>query len=157
MIEVPLSQGKFAFIDEESAWILEKHRFWHACRYKKKFYAEATFWKDGKSQAVKMHRLVTNCPDGLVVDHINGDTLDNRLENLRVCTQGQNVMNQSVRIDNKSGYRGVHFDSPTRKWRARIWVNKKCFHLGLFDSPLDAHAAYCAASSDMHGEFGRTK
>jgi hypothetical protein len=90
-----------------------------------------------------------------VVDHINGSTADNRWENLRACTQGENVRNQCRARDNSSGFKGVSYCRG--KWQAQIMAGGKQHYLGLFDSPEIAHAAYVAASGRLHGNFARAQ
>lgn len=89
------------------------------------------------------------------VDHINGNPSDNRICNLRAATHQQNIANGKRRINNTSGKKGVHkhFDG---RWRARITVDYKTIHLGLFDSVDDAHAAYMHAAKQHYGEFARS-
>lgn len=87
------------------------------------------------------------------IDHINGDGEDNRLCNLRACTQADNQHNQAVRKTNKSGYKGVCWSDRLGRWRATIFINGKQKHLGLFDCPEEAHKAYCAAADELHGDF----
>lgn len=105
---------------------------------------------------VTLHRfIVRHVPDGMVVDHINGNPLDNRRANLRVCTRAQNSQNVKRRSSNKSGYKGVSWDSERGKWVAKIAVENKDHFLGRFDSKEAAAMAYAAASLNMHGPFGR--
>jgi hypothetical protein len=111
--------------------------------------------KDGKTETVLLHRFITNCPFGKQVDHVSGDTLDNRRENLRFCTHAENTRNAQKRKDNKSGFKGVSWQGQKKKWRACISVNSKNKHLGLFTTAEAAHEAYVVASQKYHGEFGR--
>jgi hypothetical protein len=130
------------------------HR-WHKCSTKRGPYFEhKTPLPDCKS--VFLHRFIVSCPVGMQVDHINGDTLDNRRSNLRICTITENNRNCHKYKNNTSGYKGVHWDKEKRKWRAAIKVNKKIISLGRFDDPEKAYEAYVAASKKYHGEFGRT-
>lgn len=108
--------------------------------------------KEGK--AIYMHKLVNNTPDGFQTDHANGDRLDNRRENLRSCTISQNRMNSRIMSKyNTSGYRGVYWHKQHGKWNARIQVNKKGIHLGLFTDKIEAAKAYDIAAVEHHGEF----
>ncbi len=100
-------------------------------------------------------RLITGALPGMIVDHINGDTLDNRRANLRVCTMAQNVRNRKKPRTNTSGYKGVHWMPRHKKWMAKITCAGKHIFLGLFDDPAEAHAAYCAAAKKYHGDFAR--
>jgi hypothetical protein len=94
-------------------------------------------------------------PGNLLIDHVNGDFHDNRVDNLRLATSRQNQCNQKVRIDNTSGLKGVAWDKNRRKWTAAIHVNKKRIALGRYDSKEKAYAAYCEAARKLHGEFAR--
>jgi hypothetical protein len=103
---------------------------------------------------LKLHRLIMDAPSGMQVDHINGNGLDNRRENLRLCTQAENRWNRTKQINNKTGYKGV--DINQGKYRAQIQVNKKHMHLGLFDTAEDAARAYDAAARQYFGQFAVT-
>lgn len=89
------------------------------------------------------------------VDHINGHGLDNRRENLRLATAAQNQRNRGKQVNNTSGYKGVTWYKPSRKWRAQIMVKKKSISLGYFDNPEDAYKAYCEAADMYFGEFAK--
>ena len=95
-------------------------------------------------------------PGNLFVDHIDGNGLDNRLSNLRLCTASENLRNTAICKANTSGYKGVSYHGSLSKWCSYITVNKKRIHLGVFDTPVLAHAAYCKAALELHGEFART-
>jgi len=114
-------------------------------------------------QVVLMHRLLTNAPEGVQVDHIDGDGLNNRRENLRLCTRSQNTINRRPNrtIAGKlplSDYKGVvqQRESPKRPWIARIRCNGKRFTLGGYKTEVDAAMAYDAAARYLHGEFANT-
>jgi len=114
----------------------------------KKFYAF-----DG-SHRLSIHRVVMNAPKGFDVDHINGDPLDNRKENLRICTRSQNCQNKSVRADSKSGFKGV--DQRATRFRAYIGdPNRKNRHinLGYYTTAEEAARAYDKKATELHGEF----
>lgn len=114
-------------------------------------YVSTNVIKDGKKTTLKLHRFLTNCPDGLVVDHINGNTLDNTSYNLRVCTQSENGQNRKdLNVNNTSGLRGVTFSAKHDKWAASVMVNRKRIHLGLFD---DKQMAGQAVEDAMRTHF----
>lgn len=110
--------------------------------------------EDGHRGTTLMHRVILGVPQGIEIDHINTDKLDNRRSNLRECDRSNNNCNVGIRKDNTSGYKGA--DLSFGKWRARIRLHGVQYHLGTFSTPEEAHAAYCEASKRLHGEFGRT-
>jgi hypothetical protein len=118
----------------------------------KKFYVVGSFKKsDGKYTSIKLHRVITYCPVGLVVDHINHDTLDNRRSvNLRVVTNAQNKQNPGMQRNNTSGVRGV--SRHRNKWEARFYVDGKRFWVGSFLTLEEAEAALKKARS-IHMPF----
>lgn len=94
-------------------------------------------------QPSHLHRIITNAPKGSIIDHINGDPLDNRRENLRVVTCVENGQNRTrPQKNNKSGYRGVHWVARHGKWRAAAKLRGKTYFIGLFATKeLAAEAA----------------
>ena len=150
---VALSNGLYAFVDVCDIPKVEGHR-WYALRSRKTFYAKASVKSEhGKVGTIYMHRLISDAQRGMEVDHINMDGLDNRRENLRICTPSQNRCNIGLTKANTSGVKGV--DRHKGKWRARIQVKGKKIELGSFDSIEDAASAYMAAAGEVHGEFSR--
>jgi len=89
------------------------------------------------------------------IDHINGDTLDNRLSNLREATHQQNLFNRGANKNNTTGYKGVRKTRSGQKYWAEIKIDRKSKYLGVFDSAELAHQAYCAAAAHLHGEFAK--
>ena len=104
---------------------------------------------------ILLHRFIINAKLGEEVDHINGDTLDNRKANLRICSHAQNQRNMKKKNTNTSGFKGVSLDKQKTRWRARITINGKEKTLGAYATPLEAYSAYCIAAKDIHGEFAR--
>lgn len=102
---------------------------------------------------VKLHRLISNAPEGMLVDHINHNTLDNREENLRVCTNQENMFNQKIKPNSVSGYKGVIWDKKRNMWRAQIKVNGKQDNLGLFCDINKAISVRKEAEIKHFGEF----
>lgn len=108
-----------------------------------------------KQKQIRLHRLVTNAPDnGLVVDHINGDKLDNRKENLRITTQKNNSRNLALSKNNRTGVTGVS-KTPNGKYRARIMVDRKEIRLGTFETLKEAAVARKNGEIKYFGEFSR--
>ncbi len=103
-----------------------------ACRNRHALYYFQKRLSDQK--LIELHRFITNCPKGMVVDHINGNTIDNRKENLRICTNASNIRKGKIRIQNTSGCSGVRKlpECRVETWEARIRVNYKIIILGRF-------------------------
>lgn len=114
---------------------------------------------NGKPAVESLHRLIMSPPDGKVVDHINGDPLDNRRENLRVCFQSNNAKNRDKHGNNKSGVKGVSvvvLAKLRRKvYRAAIRVDGVKYSLGTYGTVDEARDAYNRASVLLHGQYGR--
>lgn len=89
------------------------------------------------------------------IDHINGTRSDNRWNNLREATRGQNLANKRMDSRNTSGFKGVSWSRKCKKWQAHIKVNRKSQFLGFFESKEMAHMAYCEAAAKNFGEFAR--
>ena len=148
-MRISLTQGKYALVDDEDYRWLNLFR-WHAQRTPKgDYYAFTTI--DGK--AMQMSRLLMDTPDGMICDHSNHATLDNRRDNLRNCTNAENVRNQRPRNNTSSKYKGVTWYDRDRKWLAQIMINNKQKHLGYFDNEVYAARVYNAAAQRLHGEF----
>lgn len=104
---------------------------------------------------VSLHRLISNAPNNLQVDHINGNTLDNRKCNLRFCSNQQNSFNRPKNRVSTSNYKGVSWFKRDNKWRARIAYNGRQIHLGYFNNEKEAAIMYNLAAKQMFGEFAR--
>lgn len=106
----------------------------------------------------KNHRLIYLYHHGKmpkVIDHINGNTLDNRIENLREASTSQNACNRKINVNNTSGIKGVCWSKASRKWRVRICKDGKRITIGYFERLLDAEFAANTARLNFHGEFAR--
>lgn len=106
-----------------------------------------------KTSKIKMHRLITGCIEGMVVDHINHNKTDNRKTNLRICTQQKNNMNRSIVSQNTSGVTGVFWNKNNDKWGANIGLNGKTIYLGIYDNFEDAVEARMKAEKKYFGEY----
>lgn len=147
---ISLTRGHFAVVDDEDFNNLMRFR-WHANCFSGKWYA----FRKHNYQKISMHRQIMSAPKGMDVDHINGNTLDNRKSNLRNCTHSQNMANRGVTKQNKSGFKGVSFHKQHQKWHAKITVMRKKIHIGYFETPEDAASAYDAKAKEFFGEFAR--
>ena len=108
---------------------------------------------------VRAHRaafaLMTGEWPEMQVDHINGNKLDNRWENLRICENWQNSANKGIIRSNTSGIKGVWWNRSNQRWHAGIYVKNTSVHLGYFDRIDDAADAYRKAAEKHHGEFAK--
>jgi hypothetical protein len=151
---IPLTQGKYAIVDPEDYEPLNKHK-WHAISSENTFYVRRSV-KTGKYQKViRMHREVLKVPDGIFVDHINHNGLDERKANLRPATRAENNYNR--RRLKKPGatlrFKGVSWHKYSKKWVARIGFNGKRITIGYFHNEVAAAKAYDAAAIKYHKDF----
>ncbi len=155
---VILTKGYVATIDAADVALVDGWN-WHASVRLDTVYAGRSTRiggrPNGKSKAIYLHRFLMDAPDGLEVDHISGDGLDNRRDNLRLATHTQNAQNQRRRRDNTVGFKGVWRCVSGLKWRAMIQEGGTRKHLGYFTTPEAAHAAYTEAANRLWGEFAR--
>lgn len=149
MLEVQLTKGRTSIIDAEDGLYLLRHKW----RVSNNGYAIRSLRFHGKRFTTYMHRLITGAKDGVDVDHIDGDKLNNLKSNLRFCTRAQNIQHVGKRSNNTSGSKGVNFDKQKSLWRARITVNKRTFWLGYFRTVAAARKAYDSACLVHHGSF----
>jgi hypothetical protein len=148
MKEISLTRGKVALVDDEDFDYLNQFNWYctinnYACR---------SIRKSGR-RIVRMHRVITNPPDGFEVDHINMNKLDNRRENLRICNRSQNQSNRLAQKNSTTGYKGVYKNR--NKWTSQIQNHKTLIHLGTFDNIDDARKAYINKAKKLFGEFAR--
>jgi hypothetical protein len=146
-VRVPLTLGKFALIDDADAPLLAGHR-WTAHINRGVWYARSRLG----GPTVLLHRLVLNAPSGVIVDHRNGDGLDNRRSNLRLATNAQNCRNLARRSNNTSGVPGVARNANGR-WQAYLTINRRRVYLGAFVNIEDAKLARQAGERLYYGEF----
>lgn len=150
---IELTQGKFAQVDDEDFERLNQYNWYFNCGYAMRHLYDPITQKTTK---MRMHREIMKAPKGIDVDHINGNRLDNRRENLRLDPDRKNTQNQGLSKNSTSGYKGVSWSKASSCWVARIKVKNKKIHLGLFDTLTDAAKAYDKAALELHGEFSKT-
>ncbi len=149
-MKIPLINGGLSLVDEEDYEFLSQFTW----RRNQNGYAFRTSHKP-YTLSRQMHRIVAQTPVGMATDHINGDRLDNRRSNLRVCTMSQNARNTNPLSTNKHGLRGVCWCKQTGRWKAYVTYMGKQVWLGRFDELADALKARETAASQIGGEFHR--
>jgi len=160
MVEVLLTQGKVALIDDEDAPRVLAHK-WTLLTINRKskvtYYARRSVMNGDKSRSAKtrsvlLHRFILDAPDGVQVDHKNLDGLDNRRANLRLATNAQNHCNVPSR-PSRIGFRGVEMLRHGNGYGARIKVNSELIRIGPFKTAEEAARAYDLMAKHYHGEF----
>lgn len=136
-MEIMLSKGLYATVDAEDYNRIVNHK-WCANKIGRTHYAKRAYQIDGKQKTEYMHRVIMGNPPGMEIDHINGNGLDNRKENLRVCTHKQNLSNLKPREHASSKHPGVSMNRLTGKYEAYVNMGGKKKHLGLFQNEHDA-------------------
>ncbi len=129
---------------------------WFAQKGKNCFYAvrRARGPKGSKLATIYMHRELIDVGDGLLIDHVNQDSMDNRRANLRGATRAQNIRNRKkFSTSSVSKYKGIYRYKDKKRWIARIMFERKRIHLGIFRNEIDAAKAYDRAAIKYHGEF----
>ena len=150
MKKIQLTQNKFTIVDDEDYEHLNQFN-WHIKKGRNTYYAVRTNFKLNKK--IPMHRIIMNPSDNMQIDHINGNGLDNRKENLRVCNRYQNGGNSRLSKSNISGIKGVSWNKKNKKWVAQICINSKQGNLGSFINKFEAKEAYEKAAKEYHKEF----
>lgn len=158
LIEIPVTPGMRALVDAKDAPSVAGFK-WYASRKRHTTYAQRTraAGEPPGPKTISMHRQILCPPSGVHVDHVNGDGLDNRRENLRPATPSQNGANNMNYPIGPSGYRGVRRAYTGRRkpggWRAAAKVDGRTVHIGSFANPEDAARAYDAFVLAHHGQF----
>ncbi len=155
---IPLTNGKFALVDAVKFDLLNQH-VWAAAPQRSSLGASSHCWyatrverQDGRSRTIYMHRYVINAPRGYLVDHVNGNGLDNRAQNLRIANPSQNSSN--ARRVNKTGFRGVS-KLTDGAFISRVVKDGKQYWTGRFKTAEDAARAYDKLARKLLGQFCR--
>ncbi len=154
MIKIPLSQNKFALIDDEDLGVVSLFK-WCVRKRDNILYAHTWINLNGKDTSLKMHRLIMNAKPDKDLDHKDGDGLNNQKHNLRFCTVAQNAMNKFGNKNSSSQYKGVSWSKRNKNWVASIQTNHKSIYLGSFKSEIEAAQAYDTKAIELFGEFAK--
>ena len=157
MKEIKLTRGYVARVDDDDYERLGGFNWMAAIRGRRVYAARSRPWKKGMTRGLLyMHREIMNPPQGLFVDHANGDGLDNRRSNLRVCTCQQNTRNRNgAQKNSKTGVRGVSYCKMTKRWKAQIGIpGIRTKYLGAYETIAEAAEVYWRANKQFFGEYG---
>lgn len=159
MAEIPLTRGLVTIVDDEDAEWLMRWKWQAKVQPHGSYAARCELLEErGASAPVKMrrmHREIIGAPAGILVDHIDGNGLNNTRANLRLADASQNQHNKRIGRNSSTGFKGVCFDKRTNLYRATIRARYKYFNLGFFDTAEAAYAAYLTAAKKLHGDFMR--
>lgn len=150
MKEIKLTRGKFALVDDDDYEELSKYSW---CCLKMGYAVRNIVITRGKQRMIYMHRAIMKTPEGMDVDHIDGNGLNNQKYNLRNCTHSENGANHKYEPYGISGFYGVGWSNKDRKWRARIEVGGRQITIGYFNDLVDAARARDAFAISARGEF----
>lgn len=146
MKKIKLTQGKYALVDDLDFRFLNQWK-WH---YLNIGYAARRDYSNNGTYLL-MHRVILNTPKGLETDHKNGNKLDNRRLNIRICTKSENSFNKNKQNNNTSGFKGVFWRKDRSKWKVKIGK----INVGLFSDKVMAAKAYDKKAKELFGEFVR--
>jgi len=149
---IPLTQGQVAIVDDGDYEELAKYK-WYAQKIDRRVYAVRKVGPPNARLTLYMHRQILNPRPDQQCDHINGNGIDNRRANLRLCTHTQNCYNMHIDPNHSSRFKGVLWDKERRKWRAEIVVDYKTHYLGRFADEKVAALSYDTAAREYFGEF----
>ena len=151
-------------IDDEDEELYNQHKWYAYPRYDKAYIGSTfwnknsnVYWKDRKMLNVRLHRFIMGVTDPkILVDHINGNPLDNRKSNLRICDSTGNARNSRKLKKKTSIYKGVYRSKLRKAWACTIRINGKNKVIDFFQNEIEAAKAYDEAAKEHYGEFAKT-
>lgn len=151
MKQIKFPKNRYALVDDRDYLKILKYK-WHIDG--RGYVMRNRLTKDDGSP-IQLHRLILNPSQDKQVDHINGDRLDNRRDNLRVCSKSQNMCNRGPQKNNTSGFKGIYYDKFAEKWRAKANFNGKVYSIARSKSKDKVIRAYNRLISKIQGEFAK--
>jgi hypothetical protein len=155
--EIQLTQGKVTLVDDADYDYLTQWK-WYVIFDGSNWYAMRSIHSPetkNKKTTIYMHRVIVGAKKIDVVDHCDGNSLNNQRSNLRLCNAQQNRWNQGPAPTNRSGYKGVYWEKKIQKYVATIRLSNKRTYLGSYTDPVLAARAYDKKAKEVHGEFAR--
>ena len=158
---VPLTRGYEAVIDAADAALVSGRNWcakptFHKDGRVRSVYAQTFVTKNGKGTSAYIHQIILAADAGSLVDHVDGNGLNNRRCNLRFASLSENQHNRYVNTNSRSGVKGVYWERRNRKWRAIFRAHGRKICVGYFQTITDAKAAIIAARIAYHGQFARS-
>lgn len=154
MKELSLSSGQIALVDDIDFEEISKYSWSVSTKgyaYRKGKNPETGIWNDN----INMHRSILGLSrtDLMIIDHIDGNKLNNQRNNLRICSNSQNLCNRGKQKNNSSGFKGVSYKPHGGTWSAQIKVGGNSIYIGTYRTAEEAYHAYCLKAVEVHGEF----
>lgn len=142
MKTIPLTQNSVALIDDQDFDLVSQFKWY---KHSEGYAVTTVRISKGVDKKIYMHRMIMQAQKGQMIDHDNQNKLDNQRYNLRIANKSLNAFNSKTFKTNKSGYRGVSWSGVTKKWIARITINREVITLGYFEDRKEAYAKYISA------------
>jgi hypothetical protein len=151
-----MGEGRYTKVDPDLFYRLNKYHWTYNGKRERPYAVRFVYISKNKSKTISMHREIMNFPDGRLVDHRNGNTLDNRIDNLRSATREENAHNKGkTRTKTSSKYIGVYFDKNKNRWIVRIMYKYRKIYVGTFKDEIAAAKAHDIAARKYHRRFAR--
>jgi len=152
MQQIPLSKGHFATIDDDDYPLVSQFKW----TYDNGYVVRKVTIAPKRYKKILLHRFLVNALPGQMVDHADGNGLNNSRTNLRLCNGSQNNANRKVQQQRRSKYKGVRKSTHANTWFATIGYRNKSIFLGCFKTEEEAAVAYDQKKKELYGEFAHT-
>jgi hypothetical protein len=151
-----VGEGRYAMVDPVLFYRLNRYHWTFNSKMERPYAYRYEYISNNKVKLISMHREIMNFPAGRLVDHENGNTFDNRIDNLRSATRAENAQNRGkTRTKTTSKYIGVYYDKKKNRWIVRIMCKHRKIHVGTFKDEIEAAKAHDIAAKKYHREFAR--